>query len=154
MHTCILTVASFTTLEPHGALCLCPFETQDFLFTCQVTFDGTSRNRLQWRVHFSNSLSQHDIRQDYIPNDPVGEIYRKKYYIFAFTLTSDSSLGLNSTLMVNNFNNSYSHLINGTTVSCSQGNESDSQEAVLHIQGKQTLTIATLCMHDSWIFHI
>ena len=126
--------AAFTTLEPHGTACLCPFETQDFMFTCQVSFDGTSPNRLQWTVHFSghDSLSQHDIRQPYLPNDPVGESHRKED-IFVFTLTSSSSLGLNSTLMVNYFNNSYINLINGTTVSCSQGNESDSQQAVIQI---------------------
>ena len=111
------------------------------MFTCQVTFDGTSPNRLQWRVHFSDSLSQHDIRQPYIPNDPVGESHRNRD-IFVFSLTSSSSLGLNSTLMVKDFNDSYIHLINGITVSCSQGNESDSQEVVLHIQGKQTLAKA------------
>ena len=124
--------AALTTLEPHGTACLCPFETQDFLFTCQVTFDGISRNRLQWRVHFNESF--HDIRQIYIPSDSVGERHRKED-IFVFTLTSSSSVGLNSTLMVNAFNNSYSHLINGTTVSCSQGNESDSQQALIHVNG-------------------
>ena len=85
-------------------------------------------HRLQWRVRFKDTLSEPNVTQSYIPSDSVGLIQRNRE-IFVFTLTSNNSSGLVSTMTVDV---NLGTLINDATVSCSQGAESY-QQAVLHV---------------------
>ena len=131
------TIAGVVSLSPSGEVYVCLGKAQQF--SCQVSYDGTSPNRLQWRVHFNDSLSQHDITQIYIPNDPVGDVHINRD-IFAFILISSSAFGLNSTLTVDLNNTSLNYLVNGSRVSCSQGNGSDTQHAIVLLSKSNQLS--------------
>ena len=116
---------SHLQLSPDGNAYVCPSKRQ-LLFTCQVTFDMASPSRLQWRVEFNNTLNEHDVTQNFISSDTIGQIQVNRD-IFYFNLTSSSSSGLNSTMVINVTSATHRQLINGANVSCSQGNVSQHQ---------------------------
>ena len=100
------------------------------MFSCQVTFDMASPGRLQWRVEFNNTLNEHDITQNFISSDTIGQIQVNRD-IFYFNLTSISSSGLNSTMMINVTSATHRQLINCANVSCSLGNDSQHCQIVV-----------------------
>ena len=116
------------SLSPVGEVYICPGEV---VFVCQVTYNTSdSPRRLMWRIHFKEALSEPNVTQSYILSDSVGLTQRNRE-IFVFTLTSNNSSGLVSTMTVDV---NLGSLINDTTVSCSQGTEFH-QQAVLHVHG-------------------
>ena len=119
-------------LSPVGKAYICPGK-HKVMFTCQVTFDIESlKSRLQWRVEFNGSQNKHVITQNFISSDTIGQI-QVNQDIFYFNLTSSSSSGLNSTMVINVTSAADRQLINGAIVSCSQGNQMTLQCRVIQI---------------------
>ena len=84
----------------------------------------TWHRRLQWRVEFNDTLNELDVTQNFISSDTIGQI-QVNQDIFYFNLTSSSSSGLNSTMVINVTSGTHKQLINGAIVSCSLGNVSE-----------------------------
>ena len=110
-----------------------PEATSELMFSCQVTFDMASPSRLQWRVEFNNTLNEHDVTQNFISSDTIGQIQVNRD-IFYFNLTSSSSSGLNSTMVINVTSATHKQLIDGAIVSCSLRNDSQYQIIVFIVK--------------------
>ena len=123
----IYTAAAVKLVSDDG---VCPEATSELMFTCQVTFDMASPGRLQWRVEFNNTLNEHYVTQNFISSDTIGQIQVNRD-IFYFNLTSSSSSGLNSTMVINVTSANNRQSINGAIVSCSLGNDSQYQIIVV-----------------------
>ena len=72
----------------------------------------------------NSSFLEHGVTQNFISSDTIGQIQVNRD-IFYFNLTSSSSSGLNSTMVINMTSATHKQLINGAIVSCSLGNVSE-----------------------------
>ena len=125
---CLLYIDAAPALSPSGEIHVCLGES--LTFTCWVPHQP-SLPRIEWRVHFEESLSLSNVLQSYISSDPVGQIQRdhRSGYSFVFNLTSSSTSFLVSTMMVTVDANS-SMMISSASVNCGQ---QPSEWAVLHV---------------------